>query len=132
MLIRPKRLLSRFCRLLTGLGGSAFRRRLCLGLGVCFGCRFWLCFGRRALLGHCFACILAAKRFLKMLPGPAAFCLGDVLGRSRRDNLASAGAAFGANINDVISRFDNIQVVFDNDNCVSGCLLYTSPSPRDS
>ena len=69
------------------------------------------------------------QQFLEELAGVAAFFGDDVFRAARGDEFAAAVAAFGAEVEDPVGGLDDFEVVLDDDD---GCLLYTSPSPRDS
>ena len=49
----------------------------------------------------------------------AGFDLDEVLGRALGDNRATAGAAFGAEVDDPVGSFDDIEVVFDDQDRVA-------------
>src|SRR4051812_42101479 len=57
---------------------------------------------------------------LQGLSGIGFFDAGNFFGRSDCDDLAAAGAAFGAEVDDVVGGFDDVEVVFDDDDGVAG------------
>ncbi len=48
------------------------------------------------------------------------FNLGDLFGGSGGDDLAAGVAAFGAEVDDVVGGFDDVEVVFDDQDAVTG------------
>ena len=47
------------------------------------------------------------------------FARGDIFGRTRDDDAAAAGAAFGAEVDDPVGRFDDVEIVLDHEHRVA-------------
>ncbi len=56
---------------------------------------------------------------LQVLTREGTFVRGDVLGRSDCNDLATAIATLRAEVDDPICRFDDVQSVHDNNNCIA-------------
>src|SRR5436190_21546521 len=56
----------------------------------------------------------------QILPGVARRVGGDVFGRYDCDDLAAAGSAFGAHVDDPVGGLDDVEVVLDDDDSVAG------------
>ena len=57
---------------------------------------------------------------LEILAGVAVGFGGDVLGGAFGDEFAAGVAAFGSEVNDPVGGFDDVEVVFDDDDGVAG------------
>jgi len=64
-------------------------------------------------------CLVSFKHRLKEFTCVAALKLGNLFRCACKDNLTASGAAFGTKVDNVVSYFDNIEVVLDDDNCVA-------------
>ena len=62
----------------------------------------------------------SAENRFKSLPGVGLFDFCDLFGGSRCDDLAAAGTALGAEVDDIVCGFYDVEVVFDDDNGVAG------------
>ena len=56
---------------------------------------------------------------LQELPGKRMFHPGDFFRRTGCNNLATTRAAFGSKVNNPVCSFDNVQIVFDHNDCIS-------------
>ena len=63
--------------------------------------------------------VLTFKGFFEETAGPAAFDFHHILWRTRRDKFTAAISAFRAKIEDPVSCFDDIEVVFDHNDGVA-------------
>jgi hypothetical protein len=55
------------------------------------------------------------QMFLEVLAGITLFYLDDFFGRAFGHNVATAVAAFGAKVNDVVGQFDDVHVVLNDE-----------------
>lgn len=69
--------------------------------------------------------LLLLQIFLEILPRITLLALGNLFRRSGCNNRSTAFAAFRTDINDIISGFDNIQIVLNNYNRIS---TFTQPT----
>ena len=70
---------------------------------------------------------IGSKHRLQRLARVRFFYSRDFLGCSGRDDLAAARAAFGAEIDHIVGRFNDVEVMFDNDNGVARVTACASP-----
>src|SRR5208337_620087 len=61
------------------------------------------------------ACAVSVQHPLQILSSVRAFKFRDRFGRARADEVSTAIAAFGAEVDDPIRRFDNFEIVLDDD-----------------
>ena len=57
--------------------------------------------------------------------------LCDLLGRSRRNDRASAVSSLGTEVDDIIGTFDNVEIMLDDENriaCIAKTLTETGPA----
>src|SRR6202035_3170883 len=61
---------------------------------------------------------LAGQQRAEVLAGVAGFDFGDVFGGAGGDDVAAAGAAVGAEVDNPVGGFDDVEVVLDDDDGV--------------
>lgn len=66
-----------------------------------------------------FGGFLFVQHWLEVMAGVALFDLADVLGGALGEDFSAFVASFGTDINQVIGSFDDIEIVFDDDDGVA-------------